>query len=126
MGQIRTHKDLVVYQMAVESAIKIYHITNLFPREEKYSITDQIRRSSRSVCANISEAYRRRVYPKYFSAKLNESISEAAETQTWLDFALKFQYIDNDNHRELYLSYDNITGKLINMTIKPEKWSFNK
>ncbi len=124
MNMIKTHKDLVVYQMAFETAITIYELTKSFPREEIYSLTDQIRRSSRSVCANLSEAYRKRIYPKYFVAKLNDCISEAAETQTWLDFALELNYIDTSNHKNLYKSYDNIIGKLVNMSRKPEKWSF--
>lgn len=87
MYNIKTHKDLITYQMAFESAVRIYELSKSFPKEEKYSMTDQIRRSSRSVCANIAEAYRKRIYPKSFIAKLNDCISEAAETQTWLDFA---------------------------------------
>jgi four helix bundle protein len=125
MNTIRTHKDLVVYQMAFESAIEIFEITKSFPMEERYSMTKQIRKSSRSVCANISEAFRRRVYPKSFLARLTDSISEASETQTWLDFALEYEYIDLEKYDNLYKNYDNIIGKLINMSRKPEKWSFN-
>jgi four helix bundle protein len=124
MTQIKTHKDLIVYQMAFESAVKIYEITRAFPKEELYSMTDQIRRSSRSVCANIAEAYRRRLYPKSFVAKLIDCISEASETQTWLDFALEYNYIDTRAYNQLHESYDNIIGKLVNMTKRPEKWSF--
>jgi len=126
MDNIKSHKDLITYQMAFESAVKIYEQSKSFPREELYSMTDQIRRSSRSVCANIAEAYRKRIYPKAFIAKLNDCISEAAETQTWLDFALQYDYLDEKNHKELYWSYDNIIGKLIVMSNNPEKWSFKK
>jgi four helix bundle protein len=124
MAIINTHKDLIVYQMAFESAIEIYNLTKSFPKEERYSLTDQIRRSSRSVCANIAEAYRRRLYPKSFVAKLIDCISESSETQTWLDFALEFNYIGAESHNSLYESYNNIIGKLVNMTKRPEKWSF--
>lgn len=124
MAIINTHKDLIVYQMAFESAIEIYNLTKSFPKEERYSLTDQIRRSSRSVCANIAEAYRRRLYPKSFVAKLIDCISESSETQTWLDFALEFNYIGAKSHNRLYESYNNIIGKLVNMTKRPEKWSF--
>jgi len=110
--------------MAFESAIEIYNLTKSFPKEERYSLTDQIRRSSRSVCANIAEAYRRRLYPKSFVAKLIDCISESSETQTWLDFALEFNYIGAKLHNRLYESYNNIIGKLVNMTKRPEKWSF--
>lgn len=81
MSEIKSHRDLRVYQKAFENAMKIFEISKAFPKEEIYSLTDQIRRSSRSVSANISEAFRRRKYPKSFSNKLNESEAEAAETQ---------------------------------------------
>jgi len=79
-----------------------------------------------SVCANIAEAYQRRIYPKSFVAKLTDCISEASETQTWLDFALESRYLDSNKHHDLYISYDNIIGKLVNMTNIPEKWTFKK
>lgn len=110
--------------MAFELALDIYEISKSFPKEEKYSMTDQIRRSSRSVCANISEAYRRRIYPKSFVAKLIDCISESSETQTWLDFAHAYGYIQFEKHKELIESYNNVIGKLVNMTRTPEKWSF--
>ena len=124
MTKINTHKDLIVYQMAFELALDIFEISKSFPKEERYSLTDQIRRSSRSVCANLAEAYRKRIYPKAFVAKLIDCISESAETQTWLDFAVEYEYIKFEKHESLYESYDNVIGKLINMSRKPEKWSF--
>jgi four helix bundle protein len=93
MEIIKSHRDLRVYQKAFENAMDIFHLSKNFPKEELYSLTDQVRRSSRSVCANIAEAFRKRKYPKAFSLKLNESEAEAAETQNWLDFALECCYL---------------------------------
>ncbi len=91
--KIRSHKELEVYKLSFDIAMKIFEISKRFPREETYSLTDQIRRSSRSVCANLAEAFRKRRYPKFFTSKLSDSESEAAETQTWLDFSLYCEYI---------------------------------
>ncbi len=93
-----------------------------FPVEERYSLTDQIRRSSRSVCANIAEAWRRRRYPKSFVNKLNDADGEAAETIVWLDFALRFGYLSAEEHRELTETYDHICSQLTIMMAEPEKW----
>ena len=123
MEKIRTHRELNVYKIAFSKAMDIYKITLKFPREEVYSLTDQIRRSSRSVCANISEAFRRRKYPKSFSNKLNESEAEAGDTQNWLDFSLACGYISKEIHMKLDKEYDNIIGMLVNMQNYPEKWS---
>ena len=86
--KIRSHRELEVYQLAFSAAERIYELSRGFPKEETYSLTDQIRRSSRSVCSNLAEAFRKRRYPKSFVAKLSDSEGEAAETQLWLDFAL--------------------------------------
>ncbi len=123
MGKIRTHKDLDVYQLSFEAGMQIFEISKNFPKEERYSLTDQIRRSSRSVSGNIAEAWRHRRYSKSFISKLSTSEGEAAETQVWLDFALVSDYIKDEIHKELYLKYDNIIGKLVNMIRNPEKWS---
>lgn len=123
MDIIKSHKDLKVYQQAFASAMRIFELTKKFPKEETYSLTDQIRRSSRSVAANISEAYRRRKYPKSFTNKLNESEAEVAETQNWLDFAFHCNYIESNDHQSLNNEYNNILGMLINMQRYPEKWS---
>ena len=80
-------KDLLVYQKAFDLAMDIFEVSKKFPKEERYSLTDQVRRSSRSVCANFAEAYQRRRYPAYFLSKLNDSDTENAETEVWLDFA---------------------------------------
>ncbi len=122
--KIRTHKDLETYQLAFKSAMEIFELTQKFPKEEKYSLTDQICRSSRSVSANLAEAFRKRKYPKYFISKLSDCEGEAAETQVWLDFALECKYIDEKNHLELMKIYDQILGKLVNMALHPEKWSY--
>jgi four helix bundle protein len=104
--------------------MKIFELSKEFPKEETYSLTDQIRRSSRSVSSNIAEAFRRRKYPKSFSSKLNESEAESAETQNWLDFALKCGYIEEIIFEELNGVYEEIIGMLVNMQRSPEKWSF--
>lgn len=122
--KIRTYRELDVYQVAFESAMEIFKITQSFPKEETYSLTDQIRRSSRSVCANISEAFRKRKYPKAFVSKLSDAEAEAAETQNWLDFSISCKYISKEEHRTLSESYDHIIGKLVNMSRYPEKWTF--
>ncbi len=122
--KIRSHRELDVYMLAFEAAMKIFEITKSFPKEEKYSLTDQIRRSSRSVCSNIGEAFRKRRYPKAFVSKLSDSEGEAAETQVWLDFSLRCQYINEQIYRELDEQYNNIIGKLVNMSLQPEKWKY--
>ena len=121
--KIRSHKDLDVYKLAFDAANNIYEITKAFPKEEKYSLTDQIRRSSRSVCANLAEAFRKRRYPKSFTAKIVDSEAEAAETQAWLDFALKCDYISLMDHDKLIIKYNHVLGKLVNMSRQPEKWT---
>lgn len=120
---IKTHKELDVYKMAVGTAMEIFEITKSFPKEEKYSLTDQFRRSSRSVAANIAEAFRKRRYEKAFIAKLSDSEGEAAETQVWLEFSEKCKYISKETQKKLDIEYNNILGKIINMINHPEKWS---
>lgn len=122
MAKIRLHRDLEVYQLAFEAAMKIFEVTRGFPREERYSLTDQIRRSSRSVCANVAEAWRRRRYEGSFAYRLNDAEAEAAETQTWLEFAVKCGYLEAEIARPLYELYDRILGKLVVMIRQPEKW----
>jgi len=121
--KIKTHKDLEVYQLAFEAAMEIFELSKKFPVEEKYSLTDQIRKSSRSVAANISEAFRKRRYAKAFISKLSDSEGEAAETQVWLDFSLSSKYITKTTHNKLYEKYDFIIGKLVNMEKHPENWT---
>jgi len=120
----KSHQELEVYQLAFEAAIEIYKLSKTFPAEERYSLTDQIRRSSRSVAANIAEAFRKRRYEKAFIAKLSDAEGEAAETQVWLQFALKFGYLSNTDYDKLYEQYDFILGKLVIMIRNPNKWTF--
>jgi four helix bundle protein len=122
MAKIATHKDLRVFQAAFKVAMEIYKLSQSFPAEEKFSLTDQIRRSSRSVCANLAEAYRKRRYPKNFVSKLSDCEAEAAETQVWLDFALACDYISQENFEKIYKEYDMILGMLVKMIVEPEKW----
>lgn len=119
---IKNHKELEIYQMAFDAAMKIFEVSKKFPVEERYSLTDQIRRSSRSVCANLAEAWRKRRYEAAFVAKLNDCEAEAAETQTWIEFAVKCSYLDVEVGRELYATYNRILGGLVNMISKPEPW----
>ena len=123
MKVIKSHRELDVYKIAFDLAMEIFEITKSFPIEERYSLTDQIRRSSRSVCANITEAFRKRRYPKSFIAKLSDSETEATETQTWLEFSLRCEYISNEIFEKLDKSYNNVIGKIIVMINQPEKWS---
>jgi four helix bundle protein len=122
MEKIRKHKDLRVYQLSFEVGMEIFELTKKFPKEELYSLTDQIRRSSRSVSGNIAEAWRKRRYPKSFVAKLTDSDGEAAETQVWLDYALACKYIEIGEHDKIYDKYEHIIAMLTNMTTKPEQW----
>jgi four helix bundle protein len=120
--RIQDHQELEVYRMAFEAAMRIFEVSKGFPREERYSLTDQIRRSSRSVCANLAEAWRKRRYEGAFLAKLSDAEAEAAETQTWLDFAVKCSYLDTDTRDEMRQTYDHILGKLVNMIRDPSSW----
>ncbi|KJD32565.1 S23 ribosomal protein [Tamlana nanhaiensis] len=115
-------KDLLAYKKAFDLAMNIYKVSKTFPKEETYSLTDQIRRSSRSVCANMAEAYRKRIYPKYFISKLTDADGENSETSTWLDFALNCDYISKEMYVDL-TNQGNEIGKLINYMIKnPHKF----
>lgn len=125
-GTIKTHRDLDVYQMGFEAAMRIFELTKRFPKEETYSLTDQIRRSSRSVCSNIAEAWRKRRYEAAFVSKLNDAEAEAAETQVWLESSVKCSYLDAAVGRELYTTYDHILGKLVNMILHPEHWTIQR
>jgi four helix bundle protein len=120
---IRRHTDLEVYQISFLSAMRIFRVSRSFPREETYSLTDQIRRSSRSVCANLAEAWRKRRYEAAFISKLGDSEAEAAETQTWIQFAVECEYISRDLGAELYREYERIVRMLVKMILKPADWT---
>lgn len=123
---VKVHNDLIVYQKAFSAAMEIFHISKKFPSEEKYALTDQIRKSSRSVNANITEAWRKRRYEKSFVNKLNDADGEAAETQNWLDFAFACEYIDKETYLDLYKKYDEVLAIIVSMTINSKKWTFSE
>lgn len=115
-------KDLNVYKLAYKLAMEIFEITKIFPKEEKYSLTDQIRRSSRSVCANIAEAYRKRIYPKHFVSKITDADGEASETLVWIDFSLDCKYIDIEKATQLKVKYEEVGRMLGAMGNNPDKF----
>ena len=115
-------KDLTVYQKAFDQAMRIFEVTKKFPRSEQFSLVDQIRRSSRSVCANLAESWRKRRYIAHFVSKLTDADAEASETTVWLDFSLKCVYLDDKVHRELSAQYDEIGRMLGSMIASPEKF----
>jgi len=118
-------KDLKAFKLSFRLAMEIFEISKSFPKEETYSLTDQIRRSSRSVPAQIAEAYRKRRYPKHFISKLKDGDAENAETQVWLGFALKCQYINTNKFEEL-MNLSNQVGKLLGDMMKnPKKYGSN-
>ena len=120
--KILRHQELDVYKKAFDVATEIFVISQTFPREEIYSLTNQIRRSSRSVAANLAEAWRKRRYEAAFIAKLSDSEAEAAETQTWIEFAVKCNYIETKIGRNLFKEYDQIIGMIVNMINHPQSW----
>ena len=121
-NKIRSVRDLDVYPKAFDAAMRIFEISKKFPKEEMYSLTDQIRRSSRSVCSNIAEGWRKRRYAAVFINKLSDAAQEAAETQTWLEFALRCKYIDDSTFRELDETYEHIFAMLANMEKKADSF----
>ena len=120
--QYTDFKDLLAYRKAYQQACDIFSITLSFPKEEKYSLTDQIRRSSRSVCANLAEAYRERVYPKHYLLKISDYLGENSETLVWLDFSLNCHYIAEDKSKK-QLELNDEVGKLLSyMLNNPDKF----
>jgi four helix bundle protein len=120
--RVRDYKELRVYKLAFESAMDIFELSKAWPSEEKYSLIDQIRRSSRSVCANIAEAWRKRCYEAAFVSKLTDSDGEAAETEVHLDFALRCGYLPADGHATLRDAYDHICRQLATMKADAPSW----
>jgi len=120
--KVRTVRDLKVYRKAFDSAMEIFELTKKFPKEERYSLTDQMRRASRSVCSNLSEGWRKRRYKAVFLNKLTDSGQEAAETQTWLEFSLHFKYIDEETFYRLDESYEHIFAMLYSMEKKADSF----
>ena len=126
MSPILHHYELEVYKLAFATAMRIFEISKRFPAGERYSLTDQARRSSRSVCANITEAWRKRRYEAAFVCKLNDAESEAAETQTWLEFSVECGYLQKDEGQDVYQNYNQILGKLVTMITNPTPWILKK
>lgn len=122
MSQINSFRDLIVYQKAYQAAMEIFEITQSFPKEEKYSLTDQIRRSSRSITSNIAEAWSKRIYPKSFVSKLSDSLGEEYETENWLDYSKDCNYITTETHSKLMSGYNETRKMLISMINNPEKF----
>ncbi len=121
-GKVVNHTDLQVYQKAFDAALRIFELSKAFPKEETYSLTDQIRRSSRSVCANLAEGWRKRRYQAMFISKLADAEGEAAETQVWLEFSVKCKYLKREEATDLYKTYREVIGTLVNMINHPESW----
>ncbi|SER93132.1 four helix bundle protein [Pedobacter rhizosphaerae] len=117
-----TLTDLLAYKKGFNLAMEIFHISKRFPAEERYSLTDQIRRCSRSVCANLAEAYRKRKYPNHFISKLSDSDTENGETQTWLAFALACGYITQEEFELLNNQAEEVARLLVYMMNNAEKF----
>ena len=121
---IRHFRDLDVYRRAFDAAIEIFQLTKGFPSEEKFSLVDQIRRSSRSVCANLAEGWRKRKYIAVFKNKVTDSMQEASETQCWLEFCLACKYIDKDTFNKLDNEYEQLISMLNSMEMNAKKFCF--
>ncbi len=119
---IRSYRELDVYRSAMGAAMRIFAVTKGFPAEEKYSLVDQIRRSSRAVCANLAEAWRKRRYEAHFVSKISDAESEAEETRVWLEFAYQCAYIGEAEFAKLDDAYDKILAQLVKMLSKPSDW----
>lgn len=122
--KIGSARDLKVYKLAFSSAMAIFQLSKKFPAEERYSLTDQIRRSSRSVCSNLAEAWRKRRYSAVFINKLTDAQQEASETQTWLDFCVACEYINQPIFERLDQEYEKVLGMLNSMEMKADKFCF--
>jgi four helix bundle protein len=120
--QYRGYRDLKVYKLSYQLALEIFEITKNFPRDEKYSLTDQIRRSSRSVPANLAEAWKKRRYKKAFVSKIIDCAGEAGETEVWLDFSKDFGYMNSDKYDDLMNRYDEMNRMLCGIIEKAEKF----
>ncbi len=119
---IKTYKELDVFQLSMNLAMEIFEKTKRFPREEQYSLSDQIRRSSRSVCANIGEAWRKRRYRAAFISKLSDAETEACETQVWIEFSRRSQYLSDQDARRFDAAYDHVMAQIVRMISRADKW----
>ena len=123
MGEkIIRHQDLEVYKKTFEASMQIYNLSKQFPKEETYSLIDQMRRSSRSTCANLAEAWRKRRYEAAFISKLNDAEAEAAETQTWIEFAVRCEYLPREQGKQLFTIYDEVISTFIGMISHSSVW----
>lgn len=122
MSVIKSFRDLDVYRNAMAAAMRVFELSRNFPAEERYSLTDQIRRSSRPVCANLAEAWRKRRYEAAFISKLNDAQAEAAETQVWAELAFRCGYWKEATFRNVDQDYDKILAQLARMSDEPHKW----
>jgi four helix bundle protein len=121
--RVKRHTELEVYKRAFVVAMRIFEVTKGFPSEERYAMVDQIRRSSRSVCANLAEAWRKRRYEAAFICTLSDSEAEAAETQTWIQFAVECGYLPRETAASLYTEYDTILSMLVHMITHSQDWT---
>jgi four helix bundle protein len=119
---IRSYRELDVDRAAMDAAMRIFELTRGFPAEEKYSLVNQARRSSRSICANLAEAWRKRRYEAHFASWMSDAESEAEETRVWLEFAFKCGYITQEPFQELDDTYDENVAQLVKMLSQPGKW----
>jgi four helix bundle protein len=126
VANIRSFKELRVWQSAMDLAMRVFDLSKRFPAEEKYSLTDQFRRASRSVAANIAEAWRKRRYPAAFVAKLSDSESEAAETQTWIEFARRCNYLTSEDADNLDRQCEEVLSQLVHMISHADDWTISK
>ena len=124
MKLVTRHQDLEVYKKAFEAAMQIFELSKSFPKEETYSLTLQIRKSSRSVCSNLAEAWRKRRYQPAFISKLSDSEGEAAETQTWLESSVRCGYLERQTGRGLFATYDEILSMVVAMISRSASWTF--
>ena len=122
MSQINSFRDLIVFQKAYALSMEIFELTKEFPKEEKYSLIDQIRRSSRSICTNISESWAKRIYVKAFINKLTDALGEEYETETWINYSKDCNYVGDKVYLQMMNRYDEVRKMLISMINNPEKF----
>jgi four helix bundle protein len=120
--RIEEHRDLKVYRRAFEAAVGLYDLSESFPRKEMFSLTDQMRRSSRSVCANMAEAWRRRRYEAASISKLNDAETEAGETQVWIEFAVRHRFLQPETGEKMFQEYNEIISMIVKMINNPQDW----
>jgi four helix bundle protein len=120
--KLQSHCDLEVYRLAFDTAMRLFELSKRFPKEETYSLTDQARRSSRSVAANLAEAWRKRRYKASFISKLSDAECEAAETQVWVEFAVKCAYVSREEAVPLYQSYESVLKMIVTMITNADAW----